>query len=279
VNPSSHPVRRHLFTAAVATALAGGLLLAAALPASAHVRVEADEPTAGGFSVLTFRVPNESDTAGTVRVAVTLPTDHPFLYVSTKPVPGWTVKAPQEKLPAAVEVEGTTVTKAVRTVTWTADKGTRIEPGQYQEFAISVGPLPDSTAAAPTTILLPAVQTYSDGKVVRWDQKTPASGEEPENPAPEFTVAPAAAEDHHDASSPSGGASGDPSSSGSAGASAGAQPGATDSAGPDQGGPDQGGATTHQTDTVARVLGGIGLVLGAAALGIALVGRHRRGSA
>jgi periplasmic copper chaperone A len=273
VSLSTHRVRRQLVGAAAISALAGGLLLAGALPASAHVHVEADDPESGGFSVLTFRVPNESDTAGTVRVAVTLPTDHPFLYVSTKPVPGWTVSAPQEKLPAAVEVEGTTVTKAVRTVTWTAEKGTRIEPGQYQEFAISVGPLPDSTAAAPTTIMLPVVQTYSDGKTVNWDQKTPPSGEEPENPAPEFTVAPAAADEHHDTSSPSGGASGAPSSNGSAGASAGAQSGATDS------GPDQGTATTHQTDTVARVLGGAGLVLGAAALGIALVGRRRRGSA
>ena len=60
---------------------------------------------------------------------------------------------------------------------------------------------------------------------------------------------------------------------GSGGGPAGAQSGAPDS------GPDQGTATTHQTDTVARVLGGAGLVLGAAALGIALVGRRRRGSA
>jgi uncharacterized protein YcnI len=273
MNPSSLRLRWQLLGAAATLTLAGGLLLGGALPASAHVRVLADQPAAGGFSVLTFRVPNESDTAGTVRVAVTLPTDHPFLYVSTKPVPGWTVSAPQEKLPAAVDVESTTVTKAVRTITWSADKGTRIEPGEYQEFPISVGPLPDSTAAAPTTITLPAVQTYSDGKVVHWDQKTPASGEEPENPAPQFTVAPAATDDHHGTSGPSGGASGDPSSSGSAGAAADAQPGATAPAGTDQG-----AATTHQTDTVARVLGGVGLLLGAAALGIALIGRRRRGS-
>ena len=44
-----------------------GLLIAGSLPASAHVHVEADDATAGGFTVLTFRVPNESDTAGTVQ--------------------------------------------------------------------------------------------------------------------------------------------------------------------------------------------------------------------
>jgi uncharacterized protein YcnI len=257
VSPSSHHARWRLLGAATVT-LAGGLLLAGTLPADAHVHVEADDPVAGGFSVLTLRVPNESDTAGTVRVAVTLPASHPFLYVATKPVPGWTASAPQQKLPAAVEVEGTTITKAVRTVTWTADGRTRIEPGEYQEFAISVGPLPDSTAADPTTIMLPVVQTYSDAHAVRWDQQTPASGEEPENPAPEFTVAPAAADDHHGTPS-SAGASGEPSASASTAGSVGASDGA-------------------QGDTVARVLGGLGLVLGAAALAVALLGRRRRGS-
>ena len=259
--------------------LGGGLLLAGALPAEAHVHVEAEDPTAGGFSVLTFRVPNESDAAGTVRVAVTLPTDHPFLSVSTKPVPGWTVSAPEEKLPAPVEVEGTTLTKAVRSVTWTAEKGTGIEPGQFQEFAISVGPLPDSTAADPTTILLPVVQTYSDGKVVNWDEKTPASGAEPENPAPEFTIEPAAGTADHDTPDGSAGASSQapvgPSGAASAGssgeASIGASTGATT-------GTEQASGADHHTDPVARVLGGLALVLGAAALVVALVGRGRRGS-
>ena len=68
-------------------------------------------------------------------------------------------------------VEGTTLTKAPRTVTWQAQPGTRIDPGQYQDFDISAGPLP-----AAGTVALPAVQTYSDGTVVRWNQPTPAGG-------------------------------------------------------------------------------------------------------
>jgi hypothetical protein len=36
-----------------------------------------------------------------------------------------------------------------------------------------------------------ATQTYSDGTVVEWDQPTPASGEEPEHPAPTLTIGPA----------------------------------------------------------------------------------------
>jgi uncharacterized protein YcnI len=204
--------------------------------------VEADDATAGSFSVLTFRVPNESDTAGTVKLAVTLPNDTPFLSVSTKPVPGWKATATEAKLAAPVEVEGTTITKAVRTVTWTADRGVRIGPGEFQEFAISVGPLP-----APKTIVLPAEQTYSDGTVVSWTEATPASGQEPEYPAPEFSIAPAAVGEGHGADT----------TSASPSVSA-APPSAVDS-----------------SDTLARVLGGLGLVAGVAALAVALVGRRR----
>ncbi len=255
--PANHPVRRRLAGAAASTLLAGGVLLAAALPAGAHVHVEADHPTTGGFSVLTFRVPNESDTAGTVKVAVTLPADTPFLSVSTKPVPGWTADAAQRKLPSPVDVDGTTITTAIQEVTWTADKGVQIGPGEYQEFAISVGPLPE-----PTTIVLPAVQTYSDGKVVSWDQKTPASGEEPEHPAPEFAVAAAAnGEETHaaDGSTPATpqGSDADRADGTSAGDS----------------------AAQGSGDTAARVLGGLGLVLGAAALGVAVVALRRKGAA
>ena len=89
--------RRRLLILAGLTAL--GLALLPSSNADAHVRVTPDNPTSGGFSALTFRVPNESDTAGTIKVAVQLPLDTPFVYVSTKPVPGWTVSAPKEKLP------------------------------------------------------------------------------------------------------------------------------------------------------------------------------------
>ena len=60
---------------------------------------------------------------------------------------------------------------------------TRIRPGEYQEFSISAGPLP---AAGP--ILFPTEQVYSDGTVVAWDEPTPASGPEPEHPAPAFEI-------------------------------------------------------------------------------------------
>jgi hypothetical protein len=117
---------------------------------------------------------------------LTLPQDKPFSHVSVKPVPGWTAAVSEAPLPTPVTIKGTTLTKAARTITWTADKDAAIGTGQYQEFSISAGPLP-----APGTMVLPVSQTYSDGKVVKWDQPSTAGGEEPEHPAPQFDVTPA----------------------------------------------------------------------------------------
>ncbi len=192
---SRRPVGRHRLRSRPGTLVATllGVLVLLVVPvaaASAHVRVHPDSLAAGSFSALTFRVPTESATASTVSLEVQLPQDTPFLSVSVKPVDGWTAKVTQAALPKPVTVEGTELTKAARTVTWTADDtAARIAPGQYQEFSISVGPLP----AAGTTIMLPARQTYSDGTVVDWNEPTPASGTEPEHPAPSFTVTSAAA--------------------------------------------------------------------------------------
>ena len=177
-------------------ALAVALTVAGPATASAHVRVSADDAAAGSFSLLTFRVPTESDTASTTKLQVQLPQDTPLQYVSVRPVPGWQAKLTEAPLPTPVTIEGTTLTKAVRTVTWTAeDTDDGIAPGEFQQFAISAGPLP-----AAGTLLLPATQTYSDGSVVTWDEPTPASGEEPEHPAPVLEVTAAAASGGHGSS-------------------------------------------------------------------------------
>lgn len=225
---------------------AAALLVAAALPASAHVHADPSTTAAGGYSVVTFRVPNESTTAATTSIAVQLPTDHPFTYVATRPVPGWTAQVVEGALPAPVEVSGATVTQAPLSVTWTADAGTPgIAVGQFQEFEVNVGPLPE----AGTRVLLPTVQTYGDGEVSSWTEVADEGAAEPENPAPEFDTTAAADDEHagHDET-----ATEAPTET-AAGASAGA-----------------GGS-----DGPARVLGGAGAVLGAAALVVALRRRTR----
>ncbi|MFI5890323.1 YcnI family protein [Actinoplanes sp. NPDC051513] len=169
-------------------AFAGGLTLALAAPASAHVTVNPNTATPGGYTKVTFRVPTESDTASTTKIEVNLPADKPVASVSVKPVPGWTAVAVRSKLATPIKAHDTEITEAVSKITWTADANSAIKPGQFQEFDVSLGPLPDSGQ-----MVFKALQTYSDGAIVRWIDEPTTDGTEPEHPAPVLKLAAATA--------------------------------------------------------------------------------------
>ncbi|MFD0786217.1 YcnI family protein, partial [Micromonospora azadirachtae] len=173
--------------AALAVGVVATAVLGFAAPASAHVTVNPKEATQGGYGRIAFRVPNESDTASTVKLEVVLPEDAPVGSVSTMPVPGWTVAMEKRKLNPPLEVHGSQTTEAVSKLTWTASGDGGIKPGQFQEFPVSLGPLPQVDK-----MVFKTLQTYSDGNVSRWIEEPTAGAEEPEDPAPVLTLAAAA---------------------------------------------------------------------------------------
>lgn len=233
---------RHARWAATCVAAVGALLLVAALPAAAHVSVSSPDAAPGGFGKIVFRVPTESESASTTKVEVTLPMDTPFAFVSTKPLPGWTVEATERTLDEPMEVHGSTLTKAVATVTWTAvGKDVGIKPGEFDEFELSAGPFPEDVAE----LAMPATQTYSDGAVVKWDEVVAAGAEEPEHPAPTLSLAAAEATGATETV---------------------AQAESTEAA----------AATGDSSDAPARWLAGAAVLLAAAALLVALLGMRRR---
>ena len=154
-------------------------------PASAHVTVDSPDAEAGGFGKLVFRVPTESETASTTKLTIHMPEDTPFAFVNAERVPGWDVKLSKEKHDEPVEAGGFKVTETVSEITWTADKNSAIKPGEFAEFAVSVGPLPEHGGK----LEFAADQKYSDDSTVAWDESTPESGDEPEHPAPTLTIA------------------------------------------------------------------------------------------
>jgi uncharacterized protein YcnI len=160
-----------------------GVALAGARAAQAHVTVHPNMQPAGAFTTLVVRVPNETADADTTKVDVQLPPG--FVSVSTAPVPGWTAQLVERKLATPVTVEGEKKTSEVGEVIWS---GGKIAPGEYFEFPLSVA-MPDKPG---TTLTFKALQSYSDGKVVRWIG-APGSDE----PAPQIrlTAADSAVED------------------------------------------------------------------------------------
>ncbi|MFJ9814837.1 YcnI family protein [Streptomyces sp. NPDC101151] len=191
---STTRTRTALRRAGTLTALTAAALLAAAGAASAHVTVHPESYAKGATDgLLTFRVPNEEDTASTTKVQVFLPTDHPLLGVLVHPRDGWTAKVTSTKLKKPIKTDDGTITDAVSEITWT---GGKIDSGQYEDFDVAFGQLPDDT----DQLAFKALQTYSDGKTVRWIEEAEQGGDEPENPAPVLkltagaqTPAPAAA--------------------------------------------------------------------------------------
>ncbi|MFF0401539.1 YcnI family protein [Streptomyces sp. NPDC005248] len=238
--PSTRTALRRAGTvAALATA---GVLTAAGV-AFAHVTVHPESYAKGATDgVLTFRVPNEEDAADTTKVQVFLPVDHPVLGVLVTPQDGWTAKVTTTRLKTPVRTDDGTITDAVSEITWS---GGRIRSGEYQDFDVAFGQLPHDTEQ----LGFKTLQTYSDGKVVRWIEETQKGAEEPESPAPVLKL--------------TAGTAGDESAPMTASSS---EPEAT--------------AKASSSDSTARGLGIAGLVaggLGLVAAGVALArGRNAR---
>lgn len=237
---SSH--RRRL---AVVGALTATSVMLCAGPALAHVSVDPEEAEQGGYSVVNFKVPNERDDAATTKVEVNIPTDHPLASVMPQPVPGWDVKVTKSKLDKPIEMHGEKVTEAVTKLTWT---GGEIGKGEFQQFPVSMGQLPEDA----DQIVFKALQTYEDDEVVRWIEKPEEGQAEPENPAPVLKLTPAA-----DAADGKNGS----------GAEAASAKGSAEAK-----------SEASGTDTTARVLGVAGIVVGIAGVAFGVLAGRRRGA-
>jgi uncharacterized protein YcnI len=173
---------------ATLTVLAGAVVLATS--ASAHVTVSSGDAEPGGYGKFTFRVPNESDTASTVALRIQIPEDAAMGSLRAQPVPGWTVTTSTTELSEPIEVHGQEISSYVSLVEYRAADGGGIAPGQFQEFALSGGPIPDVEQ-----LTFPAVQSYSDGSEAAWIEPTVAGQAEPERPAPVLSLTAAEAAD------------------------------------------------------------------------------------
>jgi uncharacterized protein YcnI len=167
--------------AVIVTAASLFAVLALAGPAFAHVVITPSSAPAGSAAELTFRVPDEETRAATVELQVKIPTDHPIAQLLVKPVPGWTVSVTTVTLAKPITTDDGTFDSAVSEVTWT---GGKILPGQFQDFAVSADPLPSGISQ----LAFKAVQTYSNGDVVRWIDLTQPGEPAPEHPAPILTL-------------------------------------------------------------------------------------------
>lgn len=212
-----------------AAAVLAGLVVPAG--AQAHVTLQPDSAPAGTFTVLNVRVPNEQDNAATTKVDLKLPDG--FVFASYQAVPGWTAKVTKTKLATPVKTDDGEVTEQISQITWTADSpADGVQPGQFRDFPLSVQ-IPDKPG---TALTFKAVQTYSNGDVVRW-----IGPEGSAEPAPQVQVTAAPAQGMHHAS-------------------------AADAESGDHGKHEDGDYASKGLTIAALVLGALGTILGGVAL-------------
>ncbi|MCT4357623.1 YcnI family protein [Streptomyces sp. Je 1-79] len=229
--------------------------------ASAHVGVQPQgEAAKGGYATVNVKVPNERDNASTIKVEVNFPVDHPLASVMPQPVPGWKSDVTKSKLTKPLELHGKTINEAVTKVTWTAEGDAKIGPGQFQQFPLSLGQLPEADQ-----LVIKAIQTYDNDEVVRWIEE-PKDGAELQNPAPVLKLS-AASDDHH-----GGGTKTDD----KAGHDDKAKDGAKDKAKDRKAHTENAAHADSGSDTTARVLGVVGILIGVAGVAFGLLAGRRR---
>ncbi len=236
-HPTDSAARRLGPRAAAAAALAAALVAATPLAASAHVGVSPETVAAGTSSDLTFAFSHGCDGSPTTALEFEIPDG--VTNVTPNVEAGWTIEVTR----AANE--------SVSTVVYTADAP--IEDGLRATVTLTARMGED---LADSTVAFPVTQRCENGETA-WTQ-IPEEGQDHddlESPAPLVTVGAVASDDHHGAGAGAGSDHGDATDHGDANASA---------------------SETSEGQILPLVLGGAGLVAGAAALVVAIVALRRR---
>lgn len=225
-----------------AAGLAGGAVLALAavpLAASAHVTVTPSGTAAGSYTVLTFAYSHGCEGSPTTAIAIDIPES--IASVSPTLNPNHTI----EKV-----ADGDRTSQVVYTAI------TPVPDGYRDTIELSLQ-LPED--AAGETLAFPVLQTCEVGET-NWNQVAEAGEEEPESPAPVIVVTEATGDGH--------------------GHGAAADEATTDEHADDHAeGTEEVAATSDEADTVARVLGIGGLVVGVVGIVLALAARRPRSGA
>jgi uncharacterized protein YcnI len=158
--------------------------LAASAPVTAHVSVWPRTAEQGSYARLAFRIPNERDATSCVKVEISFPTDKGLVAVRVHPHAGWTHVMEKARLARPIKTGTSEITETVSKIIWTAQTGAAIQPGEFEEFDVTVGPLPSDVGM----VEFAALQTYSDGEIVRWVEPVVAGKEPPDLPAAALTL-------------------------------------------------------------------------------------------
>lgn len=142
--------------------------------AFAHVTIESNNLTAGGYAKLTFMVPHGCDGSATTKITVQIPEG--TLSVKPQVHTGWSISTKEVKLKKPLTLHGKAVSETVSEVSW---EGGPLLDKYMDEFAMSVR-LPDQAGVTN----FPVVQVCEKG-ILNW---TEIKDQDSHFPAPSLTL-------------------------------------------------------------------------------------------
>ena len=149
--------------------LATAALVAAAVPALAHVTLEQREAPVGSTYKAVLRVPHGCEGKPTNVVRVRVPEG--FFAVKPMPKAGWTLEKVIGQYEKAYDNHGAALTEGVKEVVWS---GGNLLDDEYDEFVLRGSIAGDLEVGS--TLWFPVVQECPEGAVERWID-IPAEGQ------------------------------------------------------------------------------------------------------
>lgn len=158
--------------------------------ADAHVGPNVSEVAAGSYTDVLMGVPHGCEGSPTTKIEIQVP--EALTDVTPIVVPGWTGTVTTEKLAKPITLEdGDEITERDAVVTWTAQPGNELEDHWKLSFGLSFQ-VPDTPGKS---LEFKTIQTCTVGST-EWIEATPASGEEPEHPAPTVMIVEGSGDGH-----------------------------------------------------------------------------------
>jgi uncharacterized protein YcnI len=148
---------------AAGAGLATLALIALGPAAVADVNISPAQAGQGSAAALTLQVRNDRPGVFTTKVEVQFPQADPIAEIYPMSVPNWAPIATSRNVDKPLQgIHNSGLTVVTSAITWTRATDAPKAPA-VENLSVELGPLPDSSQ-----LVLTVLQTYSDGKVVRW---------------------------------------------------------------------------------------------------------------
>lgn len=169
---------RSFARAAAALLLASCALLGLAAPAAAQVSIVPGSVKGGSTETFAFRLANQRTDTQSNRLEIVFPQSPPIAFAEVKPARGWTAKINPRPLDPPQQSGDRLISQVVGSIVL---EGGEVGPGQFEQFLVTLGPLPEQG-----DLVLDTVQGYTSGAS---DRFSAAAGN-----APVIVVSPNAAQ-------------------------------------------------------------------------------------